>query len=75
MLGKVRLVRLGSVRFFFHFLRRTVPTANCPTAKNPRALKETDFPSVLEPNCLHLLPKAKENDVKQNANLIICAYR
>ena len=41
MLGQVGL---GSVRFFylfFPFLRRTFLTANCPTAKNPRAAGTT----------------------------------
>ena len=35
--GKVRLgqIRLGSVNFFSY--ARTVATAKCPTAKNPRA--------------------------------------
>ena len=40
MLGQVRSnkVRLD---FCFHFLRRTLPTANFPTAKNPRAHHNT----------------------------------
>ena len=38
MLASVRLdqIRLGFI--FFYFVRRSVLTANCPTAKNPRAI-------------------------------------
>ena len=41
---KLVSVRLGQIMlgsfFFFHFLRRTVLTTNCPTAKNPRAMSD-----------------------------------